>query len=147
MWFGEKTFVPFALEDSLLLCCFPWLSPFLSVGTVVVVLALRYSLHLRSVSWFPHNVAWTLPVARRELKKRPAFEAIRKWLVKSSEAGSICRQELVSMVPPLLLNLKPHHRVRPCTSFFFHPCAHSWTWDVGRSLTCAPHRGRSRSRP
>lgn len=28
--------------------------------------------------------------------------------------GNISRQETVSMIPPLLLDVKPHHKVRTC---------------------------------
>lgn len=65
--------------------------------------------------------AWQLPVSKRELRKptqdlepdgiaasearREQLEKVHKWLLAGVEAGAVCRQEAVSMLPPLLLNI------------------------------------------
>ena len=49
--------------------------------------------------------------SRGQLRKLPLLEAIHKFMVKANEAGSISRQEAVSMVPPLFLDVQPHHAV------------------------------------
>lgn len=41
----------------------------------------------------------------------PLLEDIHKFMVKANDVGSISRQEAVSMVPPLFLDVRPHHRV------------------------------------
>lgn len=41
----------------------------------------------------------------------PILEAIHEWMKKENEAGGITRQEAVSMVPPLFLDVRPHHKV------------------------------------
>lgn len=38
---------------------------------------------------------------------------VHKLVIAENEAGAITRQEAVSMIPPLLLDVQPHHRVRP----------------------------------
>ena len=41
---------------------------------------------------------------------------VHKLVIAENEAGAITRQEAVSMIPPLLLDVQPHHRVGPCCS-------------------------------
>jgi 16S rRNA C967 or C1407 C5-methylase (RsmB/RsmF family) len=41
----------------------------------------------------------------------PLLEAIHEYLKKANDHGSISRQEAVSMVPPLFLDVQPHHKV------------------------------------
>ncbi len=37
---------------------------------------------------------------------------VHKLVIAENEAGAITRQEAVSMIPPLLLDVQPHYRVR-----------------------------------
>ena len=39
------------------------------------------------------------------------MQALHKFMVQANEVGAITRQEAVSMIPPLLLDVKPQHRV------------------------------------
>ncbi len=48
----------------------------------------------------------------------PLLSNIHEFLKKANDAGSISRQEAVSMVPPLFLDVHPEHRV----SFVTHLC-------------------------
>jgi hypothetical protein len=45
------------------------------------------------------------------LRKSPLLSAIHGFVVDANESGSISRQEAVSMVPPLFLDVQPQHRV------------------------------------
>ena len=49
-----------------------------------------------------------------ELSRFPTSDALQvhKLVIAENEAGAITRQEAVSMIPPLLLDVQPHHRVR-----------------------------------
>ena len=47
---------------------------------------------------------------RRSIRKTPELEELHKWLVTHTDNGNITRQEAVSMVPPLALNVQPHHK-------------------------------------
>ena len=49
--------------------------------------------------------------SRGQLRKLPILAEIHELLKRENEAGSITRQEAVSMVPPLFLGVEPHHRV------------------------------------
>lgn len=53
--------------------------------------------------------------SRGQLRKLPILAEIHELLKRENEAGSITRQEAVSMVPPLFLAVEPHHRVSAAT--------------------------------
>lgn len=42
----------------------------------------------------------------------PLLADIHDYMKKANEVGSISRQEAVSMVPPLFLDVQPHHKVK-----------------------------------
>lgn len=54
-------------------------------------------------------------LTRTVLRKRADLKSFHKFLVDQNESGNISRQEAVSMIPPLLLDVKPHHKVSPST--------------------------------
>ena len=41
------------------------------------------------------------------IRKFPPFSAFQKFLVSETSVGNISRQEVVSMIPPLLMDLRP----------------------------------------
>ncbi|KAJ1919758.1 tRNA (cytosine-5-)-methyltransferase ncl1 [Mycoemilia scoparia] len=63
------------------------------------------------IPWYPNNFGWQFEIPRIALKKSPALNKFHKFLVTEAEVGNISRQEAVSMIPPLMLDVKPHHAV------------------------------------
>jgi len=63
------------------------------------------------IKWYPNRLGWQIPTSRTELRKSQETAAFHKFLVSETEIGNIYRQEAVSMIPPLLLNVEPHHYV------------------------------------
>ena len=61
--------------------------------------------------WYPSQSAWQIDVPKRVMRKNEMFSATQRFLVLETGAGNISRQEAVSMVPPLLLDVKPCHKV------------------------------------
>ena len=61
--------------------------------------------------WYPDNLACQLNVTRKEIRSQEIYFRLHNFLVAETEAGSISRQETVSMLPPLVLGVKPHHTV------------------------------------
>lgn len=59
----------------------------------------------------PKGNAFHLDMGRRELKRFPQIEKFREFLILHNAVGNITRQEAVSMIPPLLLDVKSHHVV------------------------------------
>ncbi|CAO3595496.1 unnamed protein product [Absidia cylindrospora] len=63
------------------------------------------------VSWYPNQLCWQITCPRSVLRNSPEYATFQKFLVAENETGNISRQELVSMVPPLLMDIHPHQRV------------------------------------
>jgi 16S rRNA C967 or C1407 C5-methylase (RsmB/RsmF family) len=59
------------------------------------------------LSWYPDNLAWRVNLTKRQLKKEPAAKEIRDFMIHRDSQGQINRQEIVSMIPPLLLDVQP----------------------------------------
>ncbi len=64
-----------------------------------------------ALAWYPGRLAWQLSVSRMQLRKLPALEALHEFMKREDATGGLTRQEAVSMVPPLFLDVQPHHRV------------------------------------
>ncbi|KZT07398.1 cytosine-5--methyltransferase [Laetiporus sulphureus 93-53] len=63
------------------------------------------------IPWYPEGLAWQFNVSKKVLRKSPEFKKFHSFLVFETEVGNISRQEAVSMLPPLFLQVEPHHRV------------------------------------
>ncbi|WAQ87570.1 hypothetical protein PtA15_8A474 [Puccinia triticina] len=59
----------------------------------------------QKISWYPNGFAWEFRAPKQLIRK------FQNFLVYESEAGNLSRQEAVSMVPPLLLDVQSHHFV------------------------------------
>eukprot|EP01138_Halocafeteria_seosinensis_P001893 gb/GECG01001939.1/.p1 GENE.gb/GECG01001939.1/~~gb/GECG01001939.1/.p1 ORF type:complete len:830 (+),score=119.76 gb/GECG01001939.1/:1-2490(+) len=64
-----------------------------------------------SLDWYPNGMAWQINMTRSDLKKNPVTKPFHQWLVTQTSVGNISRQEAVSMIPPLLLDVKSDHKV------------------------------------
>jgi 16S rRNA C967 or C1407 C5-methylase (RsmB/RsmF family) len=63
----------------------------------------------KSITYVPNG--YQLSVDRRTIKRNPALTEFHEWLKVQQDAGFITRQETVSMIPPVVLDAKPHHAV------------------------------------
>lgn len=63
------------------------------------------------VPWYPDNLAWSMTTPKNVIRRYPPFAKFQKFLVSETSVGNISRQEVVSMIPPLLLDVKPGHVV------------------------------------
>ncbi|KAJ2782940.1 tRNA (cytosine-5-)-methyltransferase ncl1 [Coemansia interrupta] len=63
------------------------------------------------LAWYPHNFGWQFTIPRIALKKSAELSKFHSFLVTETEVGNISRQEAVSMVPPLLLDVQSQHLV------------------------------------
>lgn len=64
-----------------------------------------------SLPWYPDNLAFQIDLPKQVIKKVPEYAKVQKYLLVENEVGNISRQEAVSMIPPLVLDIKPHHHV------------------------------------
>jgi 16S rRNA C967 or C1407 C5-methylase (RsmB/RsmF family) len=65
---------------------------------------------MSKLSWVPSGMAYQLGTDRRSIRRTAGLEALHQWMIRHTENGNITRQEAVSMVPPLALDVAPHHR-------------------------------------
>lgn len=65
----------------------------------------------RKLDWYPGGSAWQLNTTRSELRSTPQLARVFDFVKTEDAAGSITRQEAVSMVPPLFLDVRPGHAV------------------------------------
>ncbi|KAJ2779096.1 tRNA (cytosine-5-)-methyltransferase ncl1 [Coemansia javaensis] len=63
------------------------------------------------LEWYPNGLGWQFSIPRIALKKSKELSRFHSFLVTETEVGNISRQEAVSMVPPLLLDVQPSHWV------------------------------------
>ena len=68
-------------------------------------------LYLEPISWYPNELAWNSNLSRRFIRRSEVLQKLHRFLVEDSECGAISRQEAVSMIPPMLLDVKSHHLV------------------------------------
>lgn len=61
----------------------------------------------RPVEWFPDKLAWSMTTPKNVIRRFPPFASFQKFLVSENSVGNITRQEIVSMIPPLLLDVRP----------------------------------------
>ncbi|XP_030496373.2 uncharacterized protein LOC115712258 [Cannabis sativa] len=66
---------------------------------------------IKPLPWYPDNLAWHLNFSRMQLRKNQNLERFHEFLKLANEIGNITRQEAVSMVPPLLLDVSANHSV------------------------------------
>lgn len=64
----------------------------------------------KALPWYPGKLAWQFSFSRQQLRKVPALGAIHEFVKRENEQGTITRQEAVSMVPPLFLDVHPTHK-------------------------------------
>jgi multisite-specific tRNA:(cytosine-C5)-methyltransferase len=59
------------------------------------------------VPWYPDQLAWFMTTPKNVIRRFPPFASFQKFLVAETDVGNISRQEVVSMIPPLLMDIKP----------------------------------------
>lgn len=61
------------------------------------------------LAWYPGQLAWQVNAPKRVVRKTEPFKNFQRFLVGETEVGNLSRQEAVSMIPPLFLDVQPHH--------------------------------------
>lgn len=63
------------------------------------------------IPWYPSGLAYRMRTPKNVIRKYEPFKEFQRFLVSETGVGNISRQEEVSMIPPLLLDVEPHHTV------------------------------------
>ena len=65
----------------------------------------------KPLPWYPNELGWYFDCSRKAFRKCATLKEFHQFLVTETELGNISRQEAVSMLPPMLLDVKPGHKV------------------------------------
>ena len=65
----------------------------------------------KEIPWYPEGLAYSMTTPKNVVRKYEPFKEFQKFLVSETSVGNISRQEHVSMIPPLLLDVRPEHAV------------------------------------
>ncbi|KAJ8973049.1 hypothetical protein NQ317_011329 [Molorchus minor] len=63
------------------------------------------------IPWYPNKLAWQMELTRKDIRRFEAYYKLHNFLISETEHGTISRQETVSMIPPLVLDVQPHHKI------------------------------------
>lgn len=61
--------------------------------------------------WYPNGMAYQLHLTRKDIRRSEPLFRLHNFLIVETTAGSISRQEAVSMIPPLVLDVQPTDKV------------------------------------
>ncbi|XP_076470380.1 RNA cytosine-C(5)-methyltransferase NSUN2-like [Babylonia areolata] len=65
----------------------------------------------KCLSWYPDELAWQIDLSRKAVRSQEFLNKLHLFLVSETETGNISRQEAVSMIPPLVLNVQSNSKV------------------------------------
>ena len=64
------------------------------------------------LEWYPaKGECWQLGAQLKEMRSVKSLKSCYDFIIRENEIGNITRQEAVSMLPPILLDVKPHHKI------------------------------------
>ncbi|KAK6629062.1 hypothetical protein RUM43_002879 [Polyplax serrata] len=61
--------------------------------------------------WYPEKLAWQVQLTRKDIRRCEAFFKLHNFLISETDSGNISRQEVVSMIPPIALQVESHHKI------------------------------------
>ncbi|XP_073972226.1 tRNA (cytosine(34)-C(5))-methyltransferase Nsun2 isoform X2 [Rhodnius prolixus] len=65
----------------------------------------------KCLPWYPENLGWQMELSRKHIRRSENYFRLHNFLMSETATGNISRQETVSMIPPLLLDVESHHKV------------------------------------
>ncbi|KAI8036204.1 tRNA (cytosine(34)-C(5))-methyltransferase [Drosophila gunungcola] len=61
--------------------------------------------------WYPNGLAYQLHLTRKDIRRSEPLYRLHNFLIVETTAGGISRQEAVSMIPPIVLDVRPTDKV------------------------------------
>ncbi|GMH39645.1 hypothetical protein BSKO_07543 [Bryopsis sp. KO-2023] len=65
----------------------------------------------KCLTWYPGGLAYSVLASKKDLRRESSLAEFHELLKMETDDGSMSRQEAVSMIPPLFLDVKPEHDV------------------------------------
>ncbi|XP_060565995.1 RNA cytosine C(5)-methyltransferase NSUN2-like, partial [Ruditapes philippinarum] len=61
--------------------------------------------------WYPKQLAWKTNVDQKTFHQCPELKPISNFVVQEDKAGFVSKQEISNMIPPLLVDINPNHKI------------------------------------
>lgn len=61
--------------------------------------------------WYPKDLGWYFKPSRKALRTSLMAKHLKHFMIHESYSGNLSRQESVSMIPALFLDVKSHHKI------------------------------------
>jgi tRNA (cytosine34-C5)-methyltransferase len=103
---GEAERLSEIIKDKLLVDYLQAAEELTSTGEIEAQLAKPTTL-----SWYPDGLAWMLELTRKNVRRSEKLFKLHNFLISETNSGNISRQEAVSMIPPIVLDVQSHHKV------------------------------------
>lgn len=65
----------------------------------------------KCLTWYPDHLAWQFDITRKDIRRSEHLFKLHNFLISETNAGAISRQEAVSMIPPIVLDVKSTDKV------------------------------------
>ncbi|KRX71415.1 Mitogen-activated protein kinase kinase kinase 15 [Trichinella sp. T6] len=66
---------------------------------------------IRKINWYPNGLAFEINLPKKALRRQTELQSLHNFLVVETACGILSRQEAVSMIPPLFMDIKSHHSI------------------------------------
>jgi tRNA (cytosine34-C5)-methyltransferase len=63
------------------------------------------------LEWYPKKMAWQMNFSRVDFRKSSVLRSLHKFIQAETDNGFVSRQEAVSMIPPLVLDIKRGQKI------------------------------------
>ncbi|KRY77750.1 Mitogen-activated protein kinase kinase kinase 15 [Trichinella pseudospiralis] len=67
--------------------------------------------NIREINWYPNGLAFEINLPKKTLRRQTELQSLHNFLVVETACGILSRQEAVSMIPPLFMDIKSHHSI------------------------------------
>ncbi|KAH3768184.1 RNA cytosine C(5)-methyltransferase NSUN2-like [Dreissena polymorpha] len=66
---------------------------------------------ISALPWYPKQQAWKTNISAKVLSSNENLKPLRNFIIGEEKNVFLFRQEIVNMIPPLLVDIQPHHKV------------------------------------
>ncbi|KRZ08344.1 Mitogen-activated protein kinase kinase kinase 15 [Trichinella zimbabwensis] len=67
--------------------------------------------NIREINWYPNGLAFEINLPKKTLRRQTELQSLHNFLIVETACGILSRQEAVSMIPPLFMDIKSHHSI------------------------------------
>ncbi|KAL4235310.1 tRNA (cytosine(34)-C(5))-methyltransferase [Mactra antiquata] len=68
-------------------------------------------LQIAPLPWYPKQLAWKVSTEMKTFYSTPELKVVNFFVQTEDKSQSVCKQDVSSMIPPLLVDISPNHKV------------------------------------